>query len=40
MNNVAIHTLSIVFPKVLDIGCFSHTLDHTGELMKTPVLEE
>ena len=40
MNNVAIRTLSIVFPKVLDIGCFSHTLDHVGEHMKIPVLEE
>ena len=40
VNNVAIRTLSIVFPKVLDIGCFSHTLDHVGEHMKTPVLEE
>ena len=27
VNNVAIRTLSIVFTKVLDIGCFSHTLD-------------
>ena len=26
VNNVAIRTFSIVFPKVLDIGCFSHTL--------------
>ena len=40
MNNVAIHTLSIVFPKVLDIGCFSHTLDHVGEHMKICELEE
>ena len=39
VNNVAISTLSIVFPKVLDIGCFSHTLDHVGEHMKIPVLE-
>ena len=31
VNNVAIRTLSIVFPKGLDIGCFSHTLDHVGE---------
>ena len=30
-NNVAIHTLSIVFPKVLDIGCFSHTLDQLSQ---------
>ena len=40
VNNVAIRTLSIVFPKVLDKGCFSHTLDHVGEHMKIPVLEE
>ena len=40
VNNVAICTLSIVFSKVLDIGCFSHTLDHVGEHMKTPVLVE
>ena len=40
VNNVAIRTLSIVIPKVLDIVCFSHTLDHVGEHMKIPVLEE
>ena len=40
VNNVAICALSIVFPKILDIGCFSHTLDHVGEHMKIPVLEE
>ena len=39
VNNVAIRTLNIVFPKVLDIGCFSYTLDHVGEHMKIPVLE-
>ena len=33
VNNVAIRTLSIVFPKVLDIGVFSHTLDHVGEYL-------
>ena len=26
VNNIAIRTLSIVFPKELGIGCFSHTL--------------
>ena len=40
VNNVAIRTLSIVFPKVLDIGCFSHNIDHVREHMKIPVLEE
>ena len=27
VNTVAVHTLNIVFPHILDIGCFSHTLD-------------
>ena len=40
VNNVAIRTLSIAFPKVLDIGCYSHTIDDVGEHMKIPVLEE
>ena len=26
VNNVAIRTLSIVYPNLFDIGCFSHTL--------------
>ena len=32
VNNVAIQTLQI--------GCFSHTLDHVGEKMYTPVLDK
>jgi len=28
-NSVATQTLSIVYPKVVDIGCFSHTI-HKG----------
>lgn len=39
VNNVAIRTLSIVYPKLLDVGCFSHTLDHVGEKLNTPVLD-
>ncbi len=39
VNNVAIGTLSIVVPHILDIGCFSHTLDHMGERNKTSVLD-
>ena len=30
VNNVAIQ---IVYPCLLDVGCFSHTLDHVGEKM-------
>ena len=39
-NNVAMHTLSVVYPNLLDIGCYSHTIDHVGEHFQTPVLDE
>ena len=32
VNNVAIQTLKIVYPLVIDIRCFSHTIDHVGAL--------
>ena len=31
VNGLAIRTLSIVYPSLLDVGCFSHTLDHVGD---------
>ena len=40
VNNVAMRPLQIVYPHVLDIGCFSHTIDHVGERFKTPFLTE
>ena len=39
-NGVAIRTLKFVYPNLLDIGCYSHTIDHVGEQFVTPVLEE
>ena len=33
------NTLSIMYPTVLDVGCFSHTLDLVGSHFKTPSLE-
>ena len=36
INNVAMHTLKIVYPLVVDIGCFSHTIDHVGSQFNTP----
>ena len=39
-NNVAVRTLKVLYPNCVDIGCFSHTLDHVGEKFQTPVLEE
>ena len=40
VKNVAIQTLFLVYPDMLDVGCFSHTLDHVGERFNTPVLHE
>ena len=39
-NNVVMCTLMIVNPKVVDIGCFSHTIDHVGGYFKTPALTD
>ena len=38
VNNVAIRTLSIIYPSILDVGCIAHTLDHVGEKFKMSVL--
>lgn len=38
INSVAMQTLLIVHPKVVDIGCFSHTIDNVGGHFKTPIL--
>ena len=37
VNGVAMRTLVVVYPKLLDIQCFSHTIDRVGEHFKTPV---
>ena len=31
VNETAFHTLKVVYPNLLSIGCFSHTIDHVGE---------
>ena len=36
VNDVAMKTIKVVYNQLLDIGCFSHTLDHVGERMNTP----
>ena len=36
MNNVAMNTLKIVYPSIVDIGCFLHTIDHVGGRFNTP----
>ena len=34
------HTVEIMYPGVIDIGCFSHTLDLAGTDFKTPTLDK
>ena len=29
-NNVAMQVLKVVYPTTVDVGCFSHTIDHVG----------
>lgn len=39
-NNVAMQTLKVIYPSIVDIGCFSHTIDHVGGNFKTPILSD
>lgn len=40
VNDVAMRTIRVVYNQLLDVGCFSHTLDHVGERMNTPILHD
>ena len=40
VNNVAMQTLKIIYPNVIDIRCFSYTFDHVGQNFNTPVLDQ
>ena len=40
VNEVAVRTLKIVYPNLLSVGCFSHTLDRVGEHFLTPNLSD
>ena len=37
-NDVAMRTVKIVYPSVVDIGCYSHTIDLAGNHFKTEIL--
>ena len=39
-NSVALRTLKVVYPTVVDVGCISHTLDLVGEKFSTLHLNE
>ena len=40
VNEVAVRTLKIVYPSLLSVGCFSHTIDRVGVHFSTPNLSE
>ena len=35
-NNVAMRTLKVLYPCMLGVGCFSHTLNRVGENFNIP----
>ena len=39
-NNIAMRTINVVYSNVLDVVCFSHTLDLVGKYFKLPNLTE
>ena len=39
-NTLAMTTVKVLYPEIVDVGCFSHTLDHVGERFCTPTLNE
>ena len=38
VNNAAMKIMMVVYPDILDVRCFSHTLDLIGDKFCTPVL--
>ena len=39
-NGVAMKMVKVLYPDIVDIGCFSHTIDRVGENFHTPILHE
>ena len=40
VNNLVMQTVNVVYPQLIDIGCYSHTLNHVGENFQTPTLTD
>ena len=40
VNTVAMHTISVVYNCIFDVGCLSHTIDHVGEHLSVQVLND
>ena len=40
VNNVALRTLKIVYPNLVDLGCIEHTINIAGKHFQIPTLHE
>ena len=40
VNDVTMRTIKVVYNELLDVGCFSYTLNHVGERMNTRILHD
>ena len=40
VNDVAMRTISVIYHRMMDVRCFSHTIDHVGERMTTPIIDD
>ena len=40
VKDVAMRKIKVVYNELLDVGSFSHTLNHVGERMNTPILHD
>lgn len=38
VNNLAMGVVRMMYPNIMDVRCFSHTLDIVGDKFKTPIL--
>jgi len=40
VNGCAMRTIKVVFPDIVDVGCYSHMIDLVSEKFDTPILDE
>ena len=40
VNGCAMRTIKVVFPNIIDVRCYSHTIYLVGEKFDTPILDE
>ena len=38
VNNIALKTISVIYPLFFNVSCIAHTLDHVGKKFRTLIL--